>query len=711
MWILIGAFAGVLAGVLFGQRTGILEPVGSAYAKMLQIAVYPYLVCSLLLGLGRLTPGMAQRLLRASWRVYLFMWALTFASIWLLARAIPAPPPPSIVVAGTGPSEIGLLDLVIPANLVQVLAQNYVPAVVVFAIIYGLAIYKVERKAALLEVLEAIQAASVTIWRWIVRLAPIGVFALFAAFAGSIEPKNLAGLVLYVGLFLVGTLLLAFVILPAVIAAVAPVGHRELLRELQPALVLAVVTTLSVVALPYIQQAAERIASKASCPEGDERAGVIKTTLSLSYVLAQLGNYFIYLFMLYEAFDHKLRLTLAQQVLLPLWTLLSGLGSPSATVDGVVFLGGWLHLPPSVLEVFIETWTVTRYGQVVLSVMGFGFVTILIPLIYFDKIRWPRRGAVRNFALVCALLGGAAVAGTALRPLLLTPADNDLLRLTLDDSLVRGLKVTLRRPGDDQGDAASSDIPTVGSIQSSGVLKVGYSPMIIPFSYLNDKGDLVGFDIAYAYELAHDLHVRLELIPFDWQTLAHDLAERRFDIAMAGIYETDYRLQSLTVSRFYFQSPPALIVRSDRANQFLSREAIIAMPRLRVAVFDDPVLIPMLRFLLPNAEVEIVTNYDQLPAIADRIDGAFWTLQQAGSWAEVHPGYTAVAPTDMGTPILFVYLMPPGASSLRQYMDQWLELKASAAFRATQLDYWIKGKPRQSRLPRWNLYDALFNNR
>ena len=72
-------------------------------------------------------------------------------------------------------------------------------------------------------------------------------------------------------------------------AAVAPVGHREILKELQPALVLAFVTTLSVVALPFVQQAAERAATLADCPENEERTDVIKTTLSLSYALAQLG--------------------------------------------------------------------------------------------------------------------------------------------------------------------------------------------------------------------------------------------------------------------------------------------------------------------------------------------------------------------------------------------------------------------------------------
>jgi proton glutamate symport protein len=71
--------------------------------------------------------------------------------------------------------------------------------------------------------------------------------------------------------------------------------------------------------------------------------------------------------------------------------------------------------------------------------------------------------------------------------------------------------------------------------------------------------------------------------------------------------------------------------------------------------------VQMLRFLLPNAQAEIVPNYDHPPPITDQIDGAFWTLQQADAWAEVHPGFTAVAPTGMGGPTLFVYLMPPGS--------------------------------------------------
>jgi Na+/H+-dicarboxylate symporter/ABC-type amino acid transport substrate-binding protein len=709
MWVVLGAVAGMVAGVVLGERTIVLQPLGAAYAMMLRIAVYPYLICALIYGLGRLTPAEAGRLFRSGWSVYLFLWCVTLAAIWLLARVIPPTPDPSVLTPAAIHGEGDFLKLLIPANLIDALGRDYVPAIAVFAIVYGIAIQKIERKSALFEVLEAIQVASVTLWGWIVRFAPIGVFALFAVAAGTIEPARLSGLLLYVALFLIGTLLLAFVVLPAVMAALVPGSHREIVKELQPALVISVVTTLSVVSLPFVQRAAGRMATAAGCPDNEERSNVIKAVLAPSYVLAQLGNYFLYLLMLYAAYEYKVTLTTPEELLLPLWTLLSGLGSPTAVVDGVVFIGHWLHLPPELTDLFLETWTVTRYGQVVLSVMGFSFATMLVPLIYFGKVRLrPRRAAVAA-ALTVATFGIALAGGTALRPLLLRPAVSGLHALTVDPRLAEGLDVTvIRSPARPQTAVAPDGNPTLVTIRASGVLRVGYNADAPPFSYWNGRGELVGFDISFAYELARDLGVRLELVPYVWANLERDLQEQRFHIAMSGIYETDDRLRSLALSHAYYQSPLAVIVRSERAHHFLDRAEIDAMPNLRLAVRDGPVLEPMVQLLFPKAGVSVLRGEDVLPALSGgQVDGVIWSLQQAIPWAAAHPGFTAVAPANTRGPILFTYLVPPNAAIFRHYLNEWLELKAADGFRDAQIDYWIKGTSRSERPPRWNLLDAL----
>src|SRR6185312_3204098 len=136
-----------------------------------------------------------------------------------------------------------LLGLLIPTDLFTALSENYVPAVVVFCIFYGIALQTLKDKAPLLSILEAIRLASLKFWNWIVRLAPIGVFALFAVTAGTTALRDLVNLSLYLVLFLLGAFVLAFWMLPGIVSALAPIGPRELLREVRAGLTIAAVTT------------------------------------------------------------------------------------------------------------------------------------------------------------------------------------------------------------------------------------------------------------------------------------------------------------------------------------------------------------------------------------------------------------------------------------------------------------------------------------
>ena len=706
-WVAIGSLAGIVAGIVFGQGASVLIPIGSAYAMMLQIAIYPYLICSLLLGLGRLNPKMSRRFLGATWPAHLLVWVLTFGTIWLLSHAIPLPPSPASIVPRPASEQVGLLTVLIPANIAEALSRNYVPAIVVFAVVYGLGIQAAERKQTFFDVLEAIRKASVVIWAWTVKFAPLGVFALFAGTAGTIEPAQLGGLLVYIGLYTIGCMVIAFIILPVILTSVAPTTYRELLTELQPGLVLTLATTLPVMSVPSVERLAERIAERAGCPQDDETANVIKTALSLGYVFAQLGNNFVYLFIFYAAYSASVALSLGQQVLLPVLTLLSAVGTPSSTIGSIVFIGKWLHLPSTILNTYVATWTVTRYPQVLLSVIGFCFVTCVIPLIYFGKTTPLKVARCAGAGAIAALLIAATVAGGIwFRPTLFPSPSEAVLRYTLAPALIKDLQVTIH-PADSKDSITARADSSLKSISTSGVLRVGYNPHVIPFCYFNTDHELVGFDVSYAYQLARGLNVTLELIPYEWESLASDLQTGKFDLAISGIYITPERLQTVGVSRAYYESPVALIVRSDRANLFLKGESIAAMEDLKLAAFEGPALLPLVHQLFPKASLKIVPNYDSLPKLGNEVDAAVWTLEQASAWAAAHPGYTAVQPSGLGAPIPFAFLFPPGGSDFREYVDQWLALKGTEGFRSAQIDYWIDGKSRVVSKPRWNLWDAI----
>jgi Na+/H+-dicarboxylate symporter len=169
-------------------------------------------------------------------------------------------------------------------------------------------------------------------------------------------------------------LLLTFWIIPGCISAFTPVRYKEVLRDLSSALVIAVVTTLSVSALPYISSATQRLVKLCGI-EDPECGEIVRTNISVAYPLGQLGNFFVYLFVVFALFYHGVVAEPFQLSLLPLISLLSGVGSPTSSVDAVSFLSQWLGLPNQTTSLYVSLMTVTRYGQVIASVAGFAFLS------------------------------------------------------------------------------------------------------------------------------------------------------------------------------------------------------------------------------------------------------------------------------------------------------------------------------------------------
>lgn len=710
IWVIVGALLGIAAGVVLGDDVTTIKPIGTTYVLLMEVVVFPYIICTLLHGLGSLSPATALKLFQRGWAIFVLVWAVTFFVIFLLTFAIPAPPPPSYIDARTDPKGLDLLELLIPANPFADLVRNHLPAIVVFSVIFGIAMQRIEKKEAFLSTLDLIRKASVTIWGWVVMLAPFGVFALFASTIGILKPDQLAGLSLYLALIVLGTVILAFWALPSLVSALCPLSSREVLRELQGAFVIALVTTLSVAALPYIQRATEKLAERFEIGERD-RTEALQTTIAISYPLGQLGNFFIWLFILFAAFYYRVDITIGDQLLLPLIVLLSGIGSPSSSIDAVASIGTWLGMPREATELYVETMAISRYGQVLASVMGFAFLCLLVTLNFHGKLRLRLRPLARSATVSVAILVAVSIAGQYVQRHVIGARTAPYLLVDMPEDVTRNVVAIIEKPGktsagtagNGASGAAGEALTTLDRIQRRGEIRVGYNPHVIPFSYHNRTGDLVGFDIAYMYRLARDLGVRLRLVPFEWRELASDLEKRRFDIAVSGIYVTATRLRNFDISNAYFSSPVALIVRAKMADRLLTRKAIAAQSNFVVAVFDDPVLVPLTKRIFPNATIKVLPSYAVLDQHND-VDAAIWTLEQAKAWAATRADYTVVVPRDLGGRFLIGYLMPKGSTGFQKYVNYWLQLQRANGFEAAMSRLWMEAKPPLDRKPRRSLF-------
>lgn len=716
IYVLLGGLFGVLIGLFSPFLSTAIAPVGDVYIRLMEVVVLPYLISSLVLGLGRLAPETALKLFKNSWLIYLTLWGTTFVVVLIAASTVPLVQQAAVinysavVEPGTG-SNSSLIDLLVPDNIFEALNRNYIPSIVLIAIIFGLAVQHTENRTEFLNFLSVIQRSCVRIWGWVVFLAPVGVCALFADTINTMNPAGYAAMSIYVVVVMLSALLLGLWILPMMLTAFLPLRYWEIMSSLKEAFLISIVTSLSVAALPMIQTAAQNMAKKHIAGDNEaQQKEIIQTTLSVSYPLAQVGNFFILAFLLYASFYFFIPIPIGQMLEMPGVTLLSGIGSPTSSIGAVSFMAGWLDMPDETTNLYVETMAATRYAQVLASVAAFAFVTFLVTFSFYGHFRFDLRRFVLTFGVAVVCLSGIWSLGRLGGTHIKLHSETNYLAMGLPDNLqvfsdanrvdnspstsqgtpsgTSGTEVTADTASDVKGTVQPESGGILGRIQSEGVLRVGVNANVMPFSFENEKGRLVGYDIEMMYRFAQSMNVKLAFIPYSWQSLTEDLRRFKFDIAVGGVYITNQRLETVTVSNPYYENPLALIVRTDDIEDYASRDKIDAIDDLKIAVFDDPVLVPQARRSFPSAQIKILPNYDGL-AEEENIDAAIWTLEQARAWAISHDGHSAVVPKDMASRFLFGYLMPPQSIGLSDYLNYWMDRKKDDGVLAEMAKRWI----------------------
>lgn len=248
-------------------------------------------------------------------------------------------------------------------------------------------------------------------------------------------------------------------------------------------------------------------------------------------------------------------------------------------------------------------------------------------------------------------------------------------------------------------------------IQNTGILRVGYNPNLLPFSFYNQKGHLVGYDVANMYNLAKDLHAKLEFIPFSSPYSVADLQADLFDIAIGGLIVTTSRLPYVVYSNDYLQSPIAFITPFAEQNKFTTPEKIDQIPNLRLGVLDSPILIDLIKKLFPKAKIVILNDSEKsfLEAFANKkIDAVLWIAVRSQPWILGHSGFASVTPSGLSSPLLIGYMVQKTSPQFSGFLNYWLKLKASEGFLQKNYEQWILIHPIPSKERRWSvIHDVL----
>ena len=268
-WIGVSMVVGILVGWLAPDVAVQLKPLSNIFLRMIKSLIVPLLFSTLVIGIAGHGDDM-RKVGKLAFRSIVYFELVTTAALAVGLAAVnlvkpgvgitlPADPGKDVAALATHqPSLSGVLEHTVPQSFFEAAANNEVLQVVFFAILFAVALAKVEGrpKQFFLEFCESLSQIMFKFVGLVMAFAPVGIGAAIAVTVGKSGIgvlKNLA--------VLVGTLygaLIAFVLLVLVPVALAfriPVARfARTVRE--PALI-AFSTASSEAALPRAMQAME----------------------------------------------------------------------------------------------------------------------------------------------------------------------------------------------------------------------------------------------------------------------------------------------------------------------------------------------------------------------------------------------------------------------------------------------------------------------
>ena len=281
--VLLGLVAGLAVGFAVNASPGLrgivpwVEPLGSIFINAIRMTVVPLVVASLVVGVAGASD--ARAIGRVGWRALVLFVALVLAGA-VFGAIIAQPILTRMIDPGTagaiagGASELAgsaqegaqrlptfaqwLIDLV-PSNPIRAAADGAMLPLIVFSLLFGVALLRLDadRRRPIIGFFEGVADAMLVLVRWVLVLAPIGVFALavpLAARMGLAAAGALAGFVVLVSAMSVA--FMALVLYPAA-SAIGRVPLGTFARAIAPSQAVAFSSRSSLAALPAMIEAAE----------------------------------------------------------------------------------------------------------------------------------------------------------------------------------------------------------------------------------------------------------------------------------------------------------------------------------------------------------------------------------------------------------------------------------------------------------------------
>lgn len=331
---------GIVAGLAWGPEAEQIKWIGDLFIRAIKMLIVPLIFFSLVSGIAALgdlrklgNVGGKALILFVTTAIISISLGLTMGTIFQPGIGLDITLPAGVAIpepATTSPTEM-ILSL-IPENPVMTMAQGQILPLIIFAMLFGIALLMAGDEAApLVRAVDAGSAVMQKMTMLVMELTPFGVFALMAWVAGTFGFEALLPLAQMVALNYAGCFIIILIVYPVILKTIAKLPVIDFYRGIVDAQAVAFSTASSNAALPVTLRCVQR------------NLGVSKSVASFTVALGATINMngtamYLGLVALFGAQLFGIELTWASYFLIAITATLGSVGAAGIPGSGLVMM-------------------------------------------------------------------------------------------------------------------------------------------------------------------------------------------------------------------------------------------------------------------------------------------------------------------------------------------------------------------------------------
>lgn len=234
-------------------------------------------------------------------------------------------------------------------------------------------------------------------------------------------------------------------------------------------------------------------------------------------------------------------------------------------------------------------------------------------------------------------------------------------------------------------------------IKQRGFIRVGYFRDDLPYSFHNDKGKLVGFDIEIMNQLAIDLNVDIEFVKVFRREAEQLLTTGYLDIT-TGIPVIPDNMTKYTLTMPYSVQSLAIIVKDIRRAEFTKWDDILQRDDLILGIPESFYYKKAIAKRFTHGKAwEISTPRLFFKPEFAHIDAMIFGAAASSAWTLLNPSYTVVVPKPQLAPLYMAFPINKDDHAFELFMRNWITMKQQNKTIEKLFDYWIEGKSSQAK--------------